>query len=375
MEIELLKKLVSIPSHFGSEGEISKFIGSFLEEHGLPVKYQEIEGFGSNVISKVKGKKLTLVLNGHMDTVGLGGGWRKNPWGELEGDKFYGLGSADMKGGLAAMMTAFVEILNIPKKKRPTVIFTAVVDEEGYSRGAWRLIESGELRDADLVLVGEPTNESLMLGARGRFVIKLKLRGKKAHAARPENGINAIEELSKLLAFLPKIKTKKHRRLGSGSYCTLYAHGEADGLSVPESAEAIVDRHVVVGEDWERVTRELRKAATRVGVSGELEIERFPRPTPEMLPYTVRENNRFVSILEKVYSSLWGEIPEKTYGRSVGDFNYFGTYLGAPTIVFGPKGSNWHSADEWVSVSSVRRVKQTYVEFIKALGNSGRPIT
>nr|WP_240922804.1 M20/M25/M40 family metallo-hydrolase [Thermococcus sp. Bubb.Bath] len=362
--------MVSIPSHFGSESQVSEFIGSYLEEHGLPVHYQEVEGFGSNIISRLPGKKLTIVLNGHMDTVGLSSGWSRNPWGELDGDRFYGLGSADMKGGLAALMAAFVELSQLPRKKRPNVIFTAVVDEEGYSRGAWKLIESGELRGADAVFVAEPTNETMMLGARGRFVVKLKLRGKKAHAARPENGINAIEGLSKVLSYLPRIRKRKHRRLGTGSYCTLYFHGEADGLSVPDEAEAILDRHVVIGEDWERVASELRNAASKLGVRGELEIGKFERPTPEMPPYLVRENNSFVSAFKRVYESLWGQEPEITYGQSVGDFNYFGAYLGVPTIVFGPKGANWHSADEWVSISSVRKVKQTYVEFFKALGTS-----
>lgn len=374
MELELLKKLVSIPSHFGDEDEISNFVGSFLEEYGLPLEYQEVEGFGSNVISRLKGKRFTIILNGHMDTVGLGERWTRNPWGELDGDRFYGLGSADMKGGLAALMVAFVELSFLPKRKRPTVIFTAVVDEEGYSRGTWKLIEEGNIKDASLVLIAEPTNENLMMGARGRYVVRLRVRGKKAHAARSENGINAIEELSKLLAFLPRIKTKKHSRLGSGSYCTLYVHGEADGLSVPEVAEAVVDRHIVVGEHWERVVNELRRAADRVKLKGQLEISKFPRSTPDVLPYLVRENNRFVSTLSLVYSFLWDKTPEKTYGKSVGDFNYFGAYLGVPTIVFGPIGGNWHGADEWVSVSSVKRVKKTYLEFLRVLGGGKRLI-
>lgn len=372
MEVELLKKLVSIPSHFGSEEEISKFIGTFLEERGLSVEYQEVEGFGSNVISHLPGKKLTVVLNGHMDTVGVSSGWSKNPWGEVEGDNFYGLGSADMKGGLAALISAYLEIAKLPRRKRPTVIFTAVVDEEGYSRGAWKLLESGKLKRADLVLVAEPTNESLMLGARGRFVVQLKARGKKAHAARPENGVNAIEELAKLVSNLSRIRTKKHRQLGWGSYCTLHFRGEADGLSVPDYAEAIVDRHVVIGEDWERVRGEIERLASGLGLRAELEVSKFPRPTPEMLPYLVRENNRFASLLKGVYASLFGKEPPITYGKSVGDFNYFGAYLKVPTLVFGPIGGNWHSADEWVSMSSVRRVKQVYVEFLKALGGSKR---
>jgi len=375
VELELLKNLVSISSHFGSEEKISEFIGSFLEEYGLPVQYQEVEGFGSNVISRLPGKRFTIVLNGHVDTVGLSGGWSRNPWGELDGDRFYGLGSADMKGGLAAIMAAFIELSQFPRKKRPNVIFTAVVDEEGYSRGAWRLIESGELRGADAVFVAEPTNETVMLGARGRFVVKLKLKGKKAHAARPENGINAVEELSKLLSYLPRIRKRKHRRLGTGSYCALYFHGEADGLSVPDEAEAILDRHVVIGEDWEKVVSEIENASSKLGVRGELEIGKFERPTPEMPPYMVRENNHFVSLLRRTYEALWGQRPKITYGQSVGDFNYFGAYLGVPTIVFGPEGANWHSADEWVSISSVQRVKKTYLELLKVLGNSGRWIT
>ncbi len=372
---ELLRKLVSIPSRFGEEGRVSQFIGSYLEEHGLPVEYQEVEGFGSNVISRIKGKRTTVVLNGHMDTVGLSDGWTRNPWGEVEGDRFYGLGSADMKGGLAAIISAFVEVSELPRRKRPTVVFTAVVDEEGYSRGAWRLIESGSIKDADVVFVAEPTNEAVMLGARGRFVLHLKAHGRKAHAARPEEGINAIEELSRLTSYLPTVRMKTHRRLGRGSYCTLYIHGEADGLSVPDYAEAIVDRHVVIGEDWERIEAEVRAAMEKLGIKANIEVSRFNRPTPEMPPYVVRDNNRFASTLIRVYKSLWGEEPRKTYGKSVGDFNYFGAYLGVPTIVFGPRGSNWHAADEWVSLSSVQRVQRTYVELMKTLGTSRGTLT
>ncbi|NJD98457.1 M20 family peptidase [Thermococcus sp. LS1] len=367
MEFELLKKLVSIRSPFGEEGEISRFIASFLEEHGFRVELLPVEGFGDDVIAYLPGKGHTVVLNGHMDTVNLSKDWTRNPWGELDGDRFYGLGSADMKAGLAAIMTAFIEMAELPRRERPNIIFTAVSDEEGYSRGTWKLIESGKLSDADLVLVAEPTNEKLMLGARGRFVIQVEAFGRKAHAARPELGINAVEELGKLVGNLSRIRLKRHRKLGTGSYCTLHIEGTADGLSVPDYAKVIIDRHVVVDEDWEKVRGELLKLAERLDLKVELNIERFPRPTPEMPPYTVRENGRFVNLFKKIHGSLFGREPEITYGRSVGDFNYFGTYLGKPTIVYGPIGGNWHSADEWVSVESLRRVKKVYVEYLKAL--------
>ncbi|NJE50056.1 M20/M25/M40 family metallo-hydrolase [Thermococcus sp. 9N3] len=366
-EFELLKKLVAIESPFGREGEISRFIASLLEEHGFEVETLPVEGFGDDVLAYLPGRGLTVVLNGHMDTVNLSPGWTRNPKGELDGDRFYGLGSADMKAGLAVLLSLFVEMGELSKRERPNLIFTAVSDEEGYSRGTWELIKSGKLENADLVLVAEPTRERLMLGARGRFVITVRAKGKKAHAARPGLGINAIEELAKLVSNLGRIKTKSHIKLGRGSYCTLYMKGEADGLSVPDYAEAIIDRHTVIGEDWERVEAELRKLADRVGVKAELEIEKFPRPTPDMLPYVVRENLHEVRLFKRAYFSVTGLDPEVTYGRSVGDFNYFATYLGKPTFVFGPEGGNWHASDEWVSVSSMRRVKEIYRAFLASL--------
>lgn len=366
-EFELLRKIVSIESPFGGEHGISDFIANLLEENGFSVERIPVDGFGDDVVAYLLGKGPTVVLNGHMDTVHLSPGWTRNPKGELEGDRFYGLGSADMKAGLSALLSAFIELAEAPKRERPNVIFTAVSDEEGFSRGAWELIKSGKLDKADLVLVAEPTNEKLMLGARGRFVLTLRVKGRKAHAARPWLGVNAIEELARLVSNLGRIRLRKHTKLGRGSYCTLSFSGSADGLSVPDEALAVIDRHTVLGEDWGKVKSELEGLAERLSLCGEVSVEKFPRPTPDMLPYAVRENNRFVRLFKKMHSTLLGERPEITYGQSVGDFNYFATYLGKPTIVYGPIGGSWHASDEWVSVSSLRRVKRVYLAYLKAL--------
>ncbi|WP_297534967.1 M20/M25/M40 family metallo-hydrolase [Thermococcus sp.] len=366
-EVELLKKLVSIESPFGREEEISKFIASLLEEHGIKTETLPVEGFGDDVIAYLPGKGPTVVLNGHMDTVNLSPGWTRNPRGELDGDHFYGLGSADMKAGLSVFLTLFIEMAELSKRERPSLIFTAVSDEEGYSRGTWELIKSGKLEGSDLVLVSEPTNERLMLGARGRFVITVKARGRKAHAARPYLGINAIEELAKLVGSLERIRLRKHLKLGKGSYCTLSMEGKADGLSVPDYAEAVIDRHTVVGEDWEKVRSEIMKLAEKLNLKAELTVEKYPRPTPDMLPYVIRENLGEAKLFREAYRSTSGGELEVTYGKSVGDFNYFATYLRRPTLVFGPVGGNWHASDEWVSVSSIRRVKKTYRAFLASL--------
>lgn len=365
-EVELLKKLVSIKSPFGEEDRISQFIAKTLEDNGFDVERVPVEGFGDDVLARLPGKGPTVVLNGHMDTVNLSPGWSRNPWGEIDGDRLYGLGSADMKAGLAVLLSLFTEMAELPKRERPNLVFTAVSDEEGFSRGTWGLIESGKLNNADLVLVAEPTNEKLMLGARGRFVIKISAKGRKAHAARPQNGVNAIEELAKVVSNLSRIRMKKHPKLGRGSYCTLSFKGEADGLSVPDYAEAIVDRHTVVGESWASVQMELEKLTKKLGVTAEIKVEKSPRPTPEMLPYVIRENLREVNVFKRAMKEQ-GLEPITTYGKSVGDFNYFATYLRKTTLVFGPTGGNWHGSDEWVSINSVRRVKEVYRKFLMAI--------
>lgn len=366
MEVELLKEFVRIDSRFGHEEKISSVIVGILEEY-VPVETQEVERFGKNVIARIRGKKRTVLLNGHMDTVGLSEGWTRNPWGEIDGDRFYGLGSADMKGGLAALMSAFIELSQLPRKERPTVIFTAVVDEEGYSKGAWKLIESDKVRKADVVLIAEPTNERLMLGARGRFVVQIEAFGKKAHATQPQNGANAVEDLAKLVGNLDRLRTKKHPKLGKGSWAVLHFEGSADGLSIPDYAKAIVDRHVVPGEEWEMVKGDIEKLVSKLDLRSRIKVSKYPRPTPEMLPYMTRENSTYAQRFKETYRQLFGKAPEILYGRSVGDFNYFGAYLKVPTLVFGPIGGNWHAADEWVSLSSVRRVKELYFEFLKGL--------
>jgi len=366
-EFELLRKIVSIDSPFGKEDGVSDFIVALLEGHGIDVKVLPVEGHGGDVVARLDGTGPTVVLNGHMDTVHPSSGWTRDVHGELDGDRFYGLGSADMKAGLSALLAAFIELSERSPAERPNVIFTAVSDEEGYSRGTWELIRSGELDGADVVLVGEPTSERLMLGARGRFVIRLVARGRKAHAARPWRGVNAVEELARVVGAIGDVETREHPLLGPGSYCTLSFSGNADGLSVPDCAEAVVDRHIVVGEDWNTVKSELEGLVCELGLKARVCVEKFPRPTPEMPPYVVDERNPFVASFEESHRKVAGRAPGVTYGRSVGDFNYFAAYLGKPTLVYGPIGGNWHASDEWVSLSSLRRIKRVYMEFLTVL--------
>ena len=142
----LTAALVAIRSYPGEEGPVQRTVAAWLTEQGLQPEFSPTGADDRpNVICRVEnGPGPTLLLNGHTDTVLRAEGWSCDPWqGKRVGDRFYGLGAADMKSGVAAAMLATRALAQHREDWRGTVIFTAVVDEEAYSVGAHALIDSG----------------------------------------------------------------------------------------------------------------------------------------------------------------------------------------------------------------------------------------
>ena len=153
---ELLEQLVAIPSPYFKEDRIMDFALEWFRGRDIPAKIQEyheekVTGFhGKNLIVEMKGSKEGPVihLNGHLDTVNLCQGWTRDPWGEAEGDRLYGVGALDMKSGCAAAMLAlkaFQESCPVFKGKIKASFVS--VEEGPYGMGTNALIESGFLSD------------------------------------------------------------------------------------------------------------------------------------------------------------------------------------------------------------------------------------
>ena len=159
---------------------------------------------GNNVIAEIGNDQgPTILLNAHMDTVKICDGWKRDPFGaRVEGDRLYGLGALDMKSGLAAAMIAMEQLKTIKDQLQGRVIFTAVVDEEGpYGLGTDTLIRDGITSKCDMAIVTEPAaafapqnihNPCILIGARGRYLYEIRVKGKAAHGSMPYLGINAV---------------------------------------------------------------------------------------------------------------------------------------------------------------------------------------
>jgi len=360
MLTDTLKKLVSIPSVLGQEEEVYQYARSYVEPHADRILEVGSPGDGHSFIAWKDGSSgaPTVVLNGHLDTVPPAAGWEEEAFApRVEEDRLYGLGASDMKAGVAILMELFRNYTG-----NANIILTLVTDEEGNSLGAYRVLKEGI--SGDLCLVPEPTDEHVMLGCRGRYVLDIVVRGRAAHGARPYLGINAINDAARIVTALERIRPRSHRLLGRGSCCVLKIRGGGDTLSVPEVCTVRFDRHVVPGETEDMVLEDIRKAVSAVHIQSHVDIKWMERPTPFLRPYVV-EKKGLVRAFLFTYQEVYGRWAEEVYGESVGDYNLFAERM--PTLVCGPCGKNWHSRDEYVEIPSVKRVYSLYSSFLRSL--------
>lgn len=369
--ISLLQELVRINSPYFEEEEITEFVFQWLSRHDLNPQYHrvnepDITGYeGRNVVARLSGTDdtaPTLLLNAHMDTVKISENWEKDPLsGRVEGGKLYGQGAADMKAGLAASMIALRTLDRLDYTLGGDLLFTAVVDEEGpYGLGTDQLIRDGVIDDCDMAIVPEPgpilsqdelSNPALILGARGRFLYDIQVRGQPGHAATPHGSINAVVDSGQLASAVTELPVDTDPRLGSGSICPLLIQGGSETLSVPDRCRLLVDRHVVFNETIESVKTDLEELVSGMALSSSVEIgfREVPHPEARYRPYITDENHPLVEALRQSSQRITNKNPSEGYFASVGDFNYLGDRAGLPTVIIGPDGGNIHSAGEYVS--------------------------
>jgi len=381
---KLISELVKIPSPWFEEEEITKFVKEWLEERNLNPWYHRVTETkmtkfkGNNVIAEIGNDQgPTILLNAHMDTVKICDGWKRDPFGaRVEGDRLYGLGALDMKSGLAAAMIAMEQLKTIKDQLQGRVIFTAVVDEEGpYGLGTDTLIRDGITSKCDMAIVTEPAaafapqnihNPCILIGARGRYLYEIRVKGKAAHGSMPYLGINAVVDASKIILELQKMQLGSHPFLGKGSLCVLLIEGGGETLSVPDQCRILADRHVVIGETEERVKKDVEEAIKNLDIKSEVEIGFRNAPYPEVTGYgsyiTSREH-KLVKEFENSFEELSGQKPVLSSFVSIGDFNYLGDKNRAnlPTIIIGADGDNVHSPDEYVDLESATEIAKVLI--------------
>ena len=383
--LNLLKKLVSIPSvnPMGRdvsgpeffETKLTEFLLQSLEEIGVPYERIEIAPGRANILARLDSDQSakTVLLDAHQDTVPVDG-MTINPFDPVERDgRLYGRGSCDVKGGLAAMFVAFARLAKERPSNRPHVILSLTCDEEATSLGINHLTDSWSgtkptyrlcPKRPDVAIVAEPTSLDIVVAHRGATRWKLHTTGRACHSSRPNEGINAIYRMAKVVGCLEEYAKWLPNSRPSHPLCgpATLSVGRIDGGSsvnvVPDSCAIEVDRRIIPGEDRFAVIDEL---ATYLRERLDFDVQHDP-PYCASPPLNDDLNGNLAQQLMRSITDVVG--PRQVVGVPYGTHASRIARAGVPAVVFGPGDiAQAHTKDEWIDITQLEQSAEIYYRF------------
>ena len=363
--VRKLEEMIVINSVVGQEGELAEYLRGELEALGLRTETQEVEPGRPNVYGRIRGEKRgkRLNFNGHMDTVPVVEGWDTDPFKPVrEGDKLHGLGSCDMKAGIASILTMFKAVQDSGHSLRGELSFSGVIDEEAYGKGAKAMLKT-DLAKVDAIVLAEPypgdESKPIPLGITGKILYDVNVKGRAAHGFRPHLGINAVEDAAKIVANLDKLSFLDHPDFRKGNYCTLKFEGgyKVYSVVIPASARFEVNRLLVPGETVEYAVKDMMRLAKNLELKSDIEVNTKP---PLYAAYEMKRTEPIIKIFDEVYKEVVGKAPLYNYSKSITDANTFTGEGGIPCLHLGPKPGGAHQKNEYVELDWLPPVSKMY---------------
>jgi len=349
---QTLMEMIDIYSPSGKEEDIQLYLEERLATAGIPVHRQIVEDERYNLISTMGKGEPSIYLVGHVDTVTA---WdideytAAEEWGVVRG-----LGSADMKGGCAAMVEAWLALATLPEEQRPALGLLLVVGEEENGDGSARFLAE---QCPDWAIIGEPTSLRPAFSHYGYMEVALVTQGHRIHSSLPELGHNAIESMLRVLLQLERSPLFAQRP-SKLVYSIREMSSSRAGFVVPDRCDTWIDLHLSPDIDPAAVRTELEKALTIArktikGLSLEASFE-F-----ESGGYELQPNNPLMETLENIFPRL--NLPlEFVPFRSHSDGNLF-YQAGSQPLILGPGSlETAHTAEEQTSLAEVEAAARIY---------------
>jgi len=362
--VPLLADLVAIDSVNPSlvrggagEREIAAFVAGWATSADLEAEVLEATPGRPSVVVRARGTGggRTLLLCGHLDTVGVDG--MTAPYApRIDGDRLYGRGAYDMKAGVCAALIACRDAAGLGLAG--DVVVAAVADEEHASIGIQEVLRTV---GADAAIVTEPTELELVVAHKGFVWAELEVTGRAAHGSRPHLGVDAIVRTGPVLTALGDLDValgeRTHPLLGRGSVHASLIEGGAEMSSYPARCVVGLERRTLPGETTAGVEDELAALLdTCRAEDPALDVSRRTLLVRE--PFEIDADAEIVEAVRAAATDILGT-PPAIGGASYWADAAFIAAAGIPTVMFGPGGEGAHAVQEWVSIPDTVAVAGT----------------
>lgn len=345
-------------------------LGEYLRDAGCAsVRKLSDEPNKSNLLARFgSGEEPRLVWNGHLDVVPASnpGDWSHDPFrGVREDGKLFGRGVSDMKGSFGALIGALEALSQCGVELSGQLVVQAAADEETLGPAGTRFLLEEEPLGADAGICGEPTSLTPLIAARGLHWWRVTTRGKSCHASVPEQGVNALVKMAKVIESLNEMPlSAEHPVIGGATLSMDTIQGGSATNIVPDRVEMTMDRRLVPGEDSdgaktrirERI-RELERADPELRVDAELFTEAEPSE--------IDPDEPIVKLCGRVAQQVTGEEVSPGGMSGATDARLLINRADIPTVIYGPGSlKQAHVVDEHVEVDQLVRGAKCYAAVI-----------
>jgi succinyl-diaminopimelate desuccinylase len=365
--LELTQTLVRMDTVASGERQALQLLAGLLEAAGFSCTFEDYlpadkrpDACNLYAVLNKGSQGPALFFGGHIDTVPLNtAAWSVSPLAaEIQGDRLYGRGAVDMKGGVAAYVTAAIETAREIKDRE--LILHIYGGEEHGCLGSQQAKKELAASSAAAAIIAEPTHARPLVGHKGALWLKLWTKGVTAHASMPEKGENALKKIlpvaNRLLDYtLPDVR---HPRLGAGTIVLSTLHAGLNSNSVPDSASLTVDIRTVPGQNSQEIHQEIETLVNgEASIDTTVDIE--PMWTHPELPWVKQ-----VLAVCNAYLDRPAGIETVEYFTDAASVR--SALPEVPIIVLGPGDPALaHKTNEWCSIAQLETVKRMYVDIIR----------
>lgn len=347
------------------EQEAADYVAQLMNHIGLEVFRHEPRSGRVSVVGRLRGARAgpTLMLNGHLDTVGVQG--MAEPFsGRCENGRLYGRGAYDMKGGVAASLAAAAALARAGAPFAGELLVAAVADEENESLGTADVLSHYQV---DAAVVTEPTHLELCLAHKGFAWIEVETVGRAAHGSRFDLGVDANLAMGLFLSRLRALERELRQRpphplLGPPSLHAGVLHGGTAPSVYAASSKVTIERRTIPGETEAAVVHEIQDIIDRLSA----EDPTFRAQLRVLLvrqPFETSPDSPLANAVTRACRAVLGR-PPATCGQTPWMDSALLAAAGIDTVVIGPAGAGAHSAEEWVDVESVVQLAQILAQAV-----------